>query len=409
MIALWVLTRMLMLRIFTLPNSNYITGDVRYYHAWLTMGTDDAHTLFEYPVPVLWGLRLLAWMSGGSISYFTALFAVTMLALDALMALCLWRSGHRAGTLWWILFVLALGPLMWFRFDMVPAVCMGLAALWFRRHPAASGAAIAVGAAVKLWPALLILPMIGRRRAALRRLAAFGVTGGALGIASLVETGWARTVSPLTWQSDRGLQIESVVALVPMIHRAGHPDGSWVVAMSRYNAFEVTGPGVETWLGLSSVLMGLAVALAVGLGVIAWLRNGLDQRTAVLGAVVIAGALIVANKTLSPQYFIWWGAPVAALIDHFSAENSTDGTDDRLVRILGWATAALLLVTGFLTQSVYPLSYSKILSTLPGTSWATWLLVTRNVVAVVTFLVAVAALVASLRLHRRAQPTITAP
>ncbi|WP_051232511.1 glycosyltransferase 87 family protein [Acidipropionibacterium thoenii] len=396
--ALWVLTRLLMLRIFTLPNASYITGDVGYYHYWLTAAHIPVQEMLrEYPVPVIWGMRTLLWASGGSdANYFLVLFVVAMIVLDAIMTLALWRYGHRVGALWWILFVMAIGPLMWFRFDMVPAVSMGLAALWFRRHPSACGAAVAVGAAIKLWPALLILPMIGRTRAAVRRAVAFAISGAALALCSLAAAGITRSLSPLTWQSDRGLQIESIPATVPMLQRAISAPDQYLVALSTFNAYEISGPGVSEWLNLSSVAMVLAVAAAALIGWIAWARGGLSHRQAVLGAAVIIGALIVANKTLSPQYFIWWGAPVAVLLDRSGDE--ADWPRRRLDRVgrICLGIAGALFATGLLTQCVYPLSYSHIISPIPA-GWATGLLVVRNLMAVVTLGICVWGLVVSLR------------
>ncbi|MCI1747753.1 MAG: glycosyltransferase 87 family protein [Acidipropionibacterium sp.] len=381
--ALWILTRLLMLRIFTLPNASYITGDVKYYHFWLTTpGLPVQQVLREYPVPVIWGMKVLVWASGGAQeTYFIVLFAVAMLVLDAIMTLALWHYGHRCGTVWWILFVLAMGPLMWFRFDMVPAVCMGLAALWFRRHPSACGAAVAVGAAIKLWPALLILPMIGRGRSARRRLVAFAITGASLALASLLAAGLTRTASPLTWQSDRGLQIESIPATVPMLQHALDGAGRYLVALSSYNAYEISGPGVDAWLGVSQALMIAAIAAAAAIGWITWRRGGLTHRSAVLGAAVIIGALLVANKTLSPQYFVWWGAPVAVLIDRLDDEPRRPGPHLARARSICLAIAGCLFCTAVLTQCVYPLSYSLIIAPIPS-PWGMALLASRNLMAV---------------------------
>lgn len=403
---LWVVGRMTMLHVFIKPSSNYITGDVQYYLWWMQGGQPDPVVLPEYPLPVVWFLRALHWSAGDS--YFIPAFATTMLLLDALLAVAMWIHGHRAGALWWIVLVPFLGPIMWNRFDMVPAVCMGLAALWYRRHPAACGVMIALGAAVKLWPALLILPMISRHKAAIRRLIAFGATGVALALASLLDGGWGRLVSPLTWQSGRGLQVESVPATVPVYQHFKNPDGGYKVEMSKYNAFEIFGPGASTWQSLSTILMALTVALAIGVALLSWRRNGLDHRSAVLADLVIIGALIIANKTLSPQYFVWWAAPAAMVLDRVSGEANSQTPPDpnslSQTRTWCWIVAILLLITAFLTQQVYPLNYAGVVGLPPGrTSMA--LLVSRNVMTLVTFAACVVAFVASLRMHRPAQPT----
>lgn len=403
---LWVAGRMTMLHVFIKPSSNYITGDVQYYLWWMQGGQPDPVVLPEYPLPVVWFLRALHWSAGDS--YFIPAFATTMLLLDALLAVAMWIHGHRAGALWWIVLVPFLGPIMWNRFDMVPAVCMGLAALWYRRHPAACGVMIALGAAVKLWPAILILPMISRHKAAIRRLIAFGATGVALALASLLDGGWGRLVSPLTWQSGRGLQVESVPATVPVYQHFKNPDGGYKVEMSKYNAFEIFGPGASTWQSLSTILMALTVALAIGVAILSWRRNGLDHRSAVLADLVIIGALIIANKTLSPQYFVWWAAPAAMVLDRVSGENTSENPPDpntlSWAQTCCWTAAMFLLITAFLTQQVYPLNYSGIIG-LPPSRISTNLLVSRNIMTIVTFVACVVALFASLRMHRPAQPT----
>ncbi|QQY16362.1 DUF2029 domain-containing protein [Cutibacterium avidum] len=395
-----------MLHVFIKPSSNYITGDVQYYLWWMQGGQPDPVVLPEYPLPVVWFLRALHWSAGDS--YFIPAFATTMLLLDALLAVAMWIHGHRAGALWWIVLVPFLGPIMWNRFDMVPAVCMGLAALWYRRHPAACGVMIALGAAVKLWPAILILPMISRHKAAIRRLIAFGATGVALALASLLDGGWGRLVSPLTWQSGRGLQVESVPATVPVYQHFKNPDGGYKVEMSKYNAFEIFGPGASTWQSLSTILMALTVALAIGVAILSWRRNGLDHRSAVLADLVIIGALIIANKTLSPQYFVWWAAPAAMVLDRVSGENTSENPPDpntlSWAQTWCWTAAMFLLITAFLTQQVYPLNYSGIIG-LPPSRISTNLLVSRNIMTIVTFVACVVALFASLRTHRPAQPT----
>lgn len=403
---LWVAGRMTMLHVFIKPSSNYITGDVQYYLWWMQGGQPDPVVLPEYPLPVVWFLRALHWSAGDS--YFIPAFATTMLLLDALLAVAMWIHGHRVGALWWIVLVPFLGPIMWNRFDMVPAVCMGLAALWYRRHPAACGVMIALGAAVKLWPALLILPMISRHKAAIRRLIAFGATGVALALASLLDGGWGRLVSPLTWQSGRGLQVESVPATVPVYQHFKNPDGGYKVEMSKYNAFEIFGPGASTCQSLSTILMALTVGLAIGVALLSWRRNGLDHRSAVLADLVIIGALIIANKTLSPQYFVWWAAPAAMVLDRVSGENTSENPPDpntlSWAQTWCWTAAMFLLITAFLTQQVYPLNYAGIIG-LPPSRISTNLLVSRNIMTIVTFVACVVAFFASLRMHRPAQPT----
>lgn len=81
-----------------------------------------------------------------------------MLALDAVLTYALWRAAGRRRDRaldFWLLYVFLVGPLCYTRFDMVPAVLAGGALLAARRRPWLTGALTGLGAAIKLWPALL--------------------------------------------------------------------------------------------------------------------------------------------------------------------------------------------------------------------------------------------------------------
>ena len=78
------------------------------------------------------------------------------------------------------------------------------------------------------------------------------VVGFGLAAVSLLAGGMTRLFSPLTWQSDRGLQIESVWSIPLMVARAVRPD-VWIVETSPYQAYEIFGPGVGFWVGVSNV------------------------------------------------------------------------------------------------------------------------------------------------------------
>jgi hypothetical protein len=352
----------------------YIVGDVVYYHQQLSNGSGDiTRILVEYPTPVVWALAALKAATGGGQAEFVAGFMMLMVALDATMAVLLWRYGgprRGAAVFAWIVFVLFLGPLAYYRFDLAPALLAGAGALFVHRKPATAGGLIALGAALKLWPALLVLPLLGRGRERIRSAAAFLVTGAGLALASLVSSGWPRTVSPLTWQSDRGLQIEAVPATGVMWLRTFDPSTPYQVALSRYNAYEITGPGVGIALQVSTI------ATAVGMLVIAWLAwrvIRLTDRDAVTVAAVMLSVIlimIVTNKTLSPQYLFWLGGPVCAMV---ATARRSDG--DVFGAPLLFTAAIWLAAIG--TQQVYPTLYGELVGGR-GSVLSTSILVLRN-------------------------------
>ena len=349
----WLITRVLMLGILA-GFERFVVGDVFYYHrkinALFTAGLD--RTLYEYPTPVVWILALPYGVSFGSRRGYLIAFIVLMLALDAVFTYALWRStGRRHDTSidFWLIFVLLIGPLSYLRFDMLPAVLAGGALLAARHKPWVTGALTGLGAAIKLWPALLIGAFLSYRSDRRPVGLAFVIVGFGLALISLIFGGWARLISPLTWQSDRGLQIESIWATPLMLARAASPD-QWLVDISQYQAYEIFGPGVDVWIVISNLATLLGLTMIILLTIRAFRHNG--STPVAIGFVVVATVAImtITNKTLSPQYLLWLGGPMAALM--VLRPNASVDEQPAINRMAGQ-----LLILALLTQLVYPLFY----------------------------------------------------
>ena len=349
----WLITRVLMLGILA-GFERFVVGDVLYYHrkvnALFTAGLD--RTLYEYPTPVVWILALPYGVAFGSRIGYLIAFIVLMLALDAVFTYALWRStGRRHDTSidFWLIFVLLIGPLSYLRFDMLPAVLAGGALLAARHKPWVTGALTGLGAAVKLWPALLIGAFLSYRSDRRPAGLAFVIVGFGLALISLIFGGWARLISPLTWQSDRGLQIESIWATPLMLARAASPD-QWLVDISQYQAYEIFGPGVDVWIVISNLATLLGLTMIILLTIRAFRHNG--STPVAIGFVVVATVAImtITNKTLSPQYLLWLGGPMAALM--VLRPNASVDEQPAINRMAGQ-----LLILALLTQLVYPLFY----------------------------------------------------
>jgi hypothetical protein len=371
----WLLSRALTFAILVFAHESDVAGDIRYYatslHQMFSGGT-LRDTLQEYPTPVL--VLLIPQFLLGFLNQvaFVVLFALSMLAVDAVFTGFLWRGdGRRRGdaTNLWLWFVPAIGPLAYFRFDLVPAVLAGGAVLAAIRRPAVAGTLTAIGASLKLWPAVMLPTfLIGRqdRRAV---LTAFLATGTVLGGLSLLIAGFERTISPLHWQSARGLQIEAVSATPLMVARIFDP-ANWHVGLSRYKAFEVFGPGVHVFGQVSSALTVLGGLLLI---VVWWRAHKHPYPSAeTLGWLFLGTALIVTvtNKTLSPQYLLWLGGPSAAL-----AVRAPGSPGVRKF-------ARLLLIAAIATQLEYPIGYNAIVKA--QTIMPLWMtvLAVRNVLLV---------------------------
>lgn len=372
----WVLTRALVLMLLVaLPVEQDVVGDVAYYgrslHVLFSGGTLH-NTLIEYPLPVMLVLVPPFLLGGLNQVAFSILFVVAMLAVDAAFTALLWRvDGRRRGDAvnFWLWFVPCIGPLAYFRFDLVPAALAGAAVLSALRRPALCAALTAAGAALKLWPAIMLPVFLLRRTDRGVVVGSFALSGALYLGGSLALAGVDRTLSPLRWQSERGLQIEAVVTTPLMLARAVAPS-HWEVAVSKYKALELFGPSVPLYLWIATISSVLGLILLIVL----WFRANSrpNPSVATLGWLLFATALIVTitNKTLSPQYILWLGGPVAGLL-------CRDPGDPAVRRAAG-----LLMVTALLTQLTYPILYRS----LTGDLWTVWpatlVLAARNVLLV---------------------------
>jgi Glycosyltransferase family 87 len=381
----WIVRRWLVSRVITglilIPENN-ILGDVRYYGRQLegmfaTAGIGGA--LPEYPVPSM-GVFLPPWFAAGAnkVAYLVT-FALFMVAIDAVFTAGLWRSSGRRpspGVWLWLLLVPCLGPLTFTRFDLASAALGGGALLLLAaRRPVATGVLTAVGAAVKLWPAAMLPALLVRRPGRGRLLATAVVVGAvALGL-SLAVAGLDRTKSPLTWQSDRGLQIESLFAL-PLLWGRVFAPGTWDAPYTRFFAFQIEGPGTAVLLRVASITTVLCLLVLVWL----WWRSLRREPAAVLpvaGLLTIgtAGILILTNKTLSPQYLLWLGGLLAAL-------GCVAPAEPLLARL-----NPMLIVTCLATQVIYPIGYALLTGENAGSWFGVLLLTARNATLVwITFL-----------------------
>jgi len=351
-VVAWLATRVLAIVLLVVAE-RLMVGDVWYYRREIDALPDAGMggTLVEYPTPVVWLLGLPYLLGAGTSAGYLVVFVGSMLALDAAFTLALTRAGggrRTAAVDLWLVFVPLLGPLVYVRFDMLPTVLVGAALLAVRRRPATAGGLIAGGAAVKLWPAILIVPLVSGAAATRRALGGFAAACLVLAGGALLGGGWDRLVSPLRWQADRGLQIESVWAAVPMAGRMADR-GRWTVGLSEFNAFEILGPGVDAWLTVSTVATVLGLGLIAALLVRTWrAAPGADAVALVMLAVVTV--MIVVNKTLSPQYLLWFGAPCAAAL------LARPDPGPALRRIVG-----LLMALALLTHVLYPYVYDGLI------------------------------------------------
>lgn len=358
--SLYVATRIFGLALLV-PGSGALIG-LRYFHMSLAQ-LGPLQGLWEYPWPMAALLELPLRAGITSQGGYILVGLCAALLLDAAFAWLLWRAGGRRmtrGLLLWLLVLPALGPILLSTFDVLPAAAAGAALLALAGGRAApAGALLSLAGALKLWPlvGLPALAMPGAARQRARLLAAFLLAGGALLLATLGAGGVQRAVSPLTWQSERGLHVESIAALPLLWARQAEGGTRWTTPGTRFNAYEVQGPG--TGAALQAARIGMLVALAgVALLHLRAFRAPASARSPALAALlflVAVAAFLVTNKVFSPQYLAWLAAPMAAL-------GALPG------RGLPRADAAMFLCACVLTQLVFPFNYDGLVGAEPRAS-----------------------------------------
>lgn len=355
----------------------WVSGDVHYFASSLAAVPDAGlgATLVEYPLP---GVAVIAlpWLLAAltGVSYAATVVAVS-LAADAAFAVALHRYGGpgRAGGLAvWVLAVPLLGATVYARFDLAPGVLAGAALLLLARRPAVSGGLAALAVGLKLWPALVVPALLAPRALRTRALSAGTAVGLLLLAGSVLASGVDRLVSPLGWQAERGLQIESVAATPAMVGWVLAPE-RFTLGYSAHKAYEVTGPGVDmlvTAAGLASLAM---LPALVGVWVLAWRRGDrLDGAAVTWLALAAVSTFVVTSKVLSPQYLLW-------LLPLTAAGLALAPVPPPL-RLRVWA--GLLLVATGATQVVFPQFYDALVNERPWRGWVVLVLVVRNLLLV---------------------------
>lgn len=382
--ALFLLTRIAMLWLVRQDGASFVPNDVSYYGYFLDQrARGHVDVMREYPPPAVWILEGI-YRIGGGWQTWAPYFAGFMFLLDAATTVALYRRTRPWGALFWILFTFCNGAILWYRFDLLTSVLVAWACLGARRFPKIAGGLVGLGAAIKLWPALLIGPLLAPRpvsreaTAGRARLIGFLSVGVGLAAVSLLIHGWDRTASALGWQSERGLHIESVPATPLMFLRTYTGRESWHVFMSDYNALELSGPLVDAMLVVSTVLTAGSLLLALWLSwrlVRRYREDSCEAHVVMLLAVLaIIAATMVANKVYSPQYTLWLGGPVAALL--------TVAAPAWLRRHITVVAVTVLAVAAS-TQLNYPWAAKGIMAIPMGSGLETSVLLVRNALLVV--------------------------
>ncbi|MFD7603218.1 glycosyltransferase 87 family protein [Streptomyces mirabilis] len=376
--AAWVATRALMLWLLAHDNLSVLgSGGVsreasHLYFRWYETLSHGAYPagdrLWQYPPgagPVLLSPGLLP-----GLTYLQAFVALTLLA-DAVIVLALARAGSRPGrslrgaALWTLGLPLLLHiPLA--RYDVQVTAFAVVSLLALKRSPRVGGAFAALGALVKVWPALVL---IGTPRGRTTREALTAAALTAVTLLTVLATAFSDPFDFLRQQGGRGVQIESLGGTVLGFARhAGWP-GS---VRYQYGAMEFVGPYVQTVATLSLGLTAVSFALLLLWRVRARHWTAATPYDAALAAVLM---FTVTSRVISPQYMVWLlglaavcltsrhttQRPVAALVVAATAVSSVAYPAlYREVIDSTWTGCSLMLIRNGLLATAAVLSFTRL-------------------------------------------------
>lgn len=307
---------------------------------------------FEYPPLSLLVLLPPRLFAGDLLSYLQA-FVWEMLLVDLLGLVVLAAFARSLGHSVWgtlviyTLILLALGPLVGGRYDLLPAVLVLLALYAFhRRWNNFSWAALALATMTKLYP-LVLAPLFAfpllQGREYPRLIRGVLVFLFALGLIA----------APCLWLSpdgfwhsfkyhlERGLQVESTYASFLLV---GHTFGSTSPRLSfNHGAWHLSSTLADALARLSPIFMGLALLVVY---LLCW-RKGratTEEGEMVNYALLAVLAFMLTSKVLSPQFLIWL-SPLVPLVRGRWRQ----------------ACGPLFLLASFLTQYIFPSHYPDLI------------------------------------------------
>ena len=263
----------------------------------------------EYPIGSLPQI-LLPRLAGGGVSAYRTAYVAEMLLANALLLLAVAgfveRSEGREAVprrlAWYLVCYLFLCRLMAGRLDVVPALLAFVsAAAWSGDRPIRGGTLAALGALVKVFPALAVLPAGLAERSVdggsrPRGLIAFAVVL-APGLAAWAVLGGPGMLDSILFHAERGLEIESVGAGLLML--AGRLTGASMAVETAHGSIELDSPWSPTAVAASRYLSCLALALTL----LPFARS--DRRSGVRCTGALLVAVMATAPVLSPQFLIW--------------------------------------------------------------------------------------------------------
>jgi MFS family permease len=310
-LAVWLATRALIVaEVGFWAGGHPRLEDVNNYEAWSHVLTSEhafpTGDAWQYPPGAGLPMLLPRILPGGYGEAFVGLMLLFDFVGLVLLGRLSRRSGNDTGAWVWLLAMPLLGVFAVLRFDLVPTVIVIAALLVVHRRPQWFGALAGLGAAVKLWPVLVLFGEWDRERLLRSVLATVAVVAVVFAAAAIV---FGNPAGFLSHGGDRGLQEEAVATIPWQLEQivSGEPYPREI----RFGAWEIASPTAETvatlleWLTLASLAAAAAwwwrwrQRIRDGWD---WLADAAVSRDFVFTVVLL---VVVTSRVLSTQYMVW--------------------------------------------------------------------------------------------------------
>lgn len=375
-LAVWFVTRVVL---YLIANKYLLAhygkssvGDVSTYFKWaqnsLYYGQIPHDTQWQYPPLLAPILVFPEWLfKTFGIRYLTGFTAMTFLADCVITAMLVWTATRRdtwSGPWYWILGVPLLGPIVYGRYDVFPALCVVVAlALLGKGVPMmlagqdgkgrtlndrrwVAGILIGFGTAIKIWPGLAVFGL-PRSKRGWQTIAA--IAASVVGTIATLSIFFSGTLSFLGNQGSRGIEIESIWGIPFVLGKRLHLEH---VVTNRvvYGSYQVVPDGNGLISLIVSAMYYIAlISMVAGFGLMAywWWRK--TWRPAVMADATFVATLvmIVTSRVISPQYLIWLLAVAGFCLLY------KDTTQRR--------SSLLVLICLPLTQYEFPIAFQQLL------------------------------------------------
>ncbi|MFE3324193.1 glycosyltransferase 87 family protein [Streptomyces sp. NPDC059176] len=305
-VAPWMLTRALLLlwvfKVLLLPGPD-VTSDVAViYQGWsevLKTGTYPLNDVtWQYPPAA--ALAVLSPALLPFLGYAPAFFVLALVCDAAVYGLLL-HAGRRPGKTsrgaWvWVVGVPLLGPTAYARYDLMVTAVAVAAVFAIARRPGLAGTLAAFGALLKVWPLLLLA---GVRPGTATRRSWTGAVAAGVALLLLCTAAMPGALAFLSFQRDRGTEIESLGALA--LHAARYTGWEGRVQLN-YGSVEFLGPYVPLVSAAALVLTALGFCWLV-----VWRLRARDFTAATPADAALTAVLlfVTTSRVISPQYLIW--------------------------------------------------------------------------------------------------------